>query len=335
MSYIAWIPASAGMTVNSYDTQKQNPLRCTPQMRKQIRNYITGQSKGKKGKSQGIFLENSMLPPSLKLWRTSDSGYSMLVKEKGGGYLTKVTAMYGRNKLVRIILQVLTIPSKTRPMKKTQKKRRTIKDALIDWFTKPIDVKSIITTKAPVEVRDKARNKAEKTVYSKSTAKLKEKLKAESLARAEAQKKLKTEIKAREKAEASLEAESKKRQRLDAKAKKVIVEDEAEGEEKVHASAKEIKDCIELINKRSGGTAGKPNRDSEHADMDNIDSKAGRDARKYKATGGKDVDKGTKSSRQGASPAEMVMLVAKAEENISKAVSKAKEEDDKKAKGAK
>ncbi len=239
--------------------------------------------------------------------------------------MTKVAVMYGRNNLVRIIFQGLTIPSKTGPMKKTQKKRRkSLKDVIIDWLNKPIEVKSIITTKAPVKAKDKSRNKAEKTVHSKPTAKLKEKLKAESLARAEVEKRLKTEIKAREKAEASLKAESKKRQRLEAKAKKVIVEDEAEGEEKVHACAKEIKDCIELINKSSDGTAGKPNRDSEHADMDNIESKAGRD-----------VDKDTKSSRQGVSPAEMVMLVAKAEENLSKAVIEAKEKDDKKAKRAK
>jgi len=250
--------------------------------------------------------------------------------------LTKVAAMYGRNNLVRIILQGLTIPSKTGPMKKTQKIRRTsIKDVLIGWFNKKKEAKAISTKKAPVKVRDQARNKAKKTVNSKSTAKLKEKLKAESLARAEAEKRLKAEIKAREKAEASLKAECKKRQRLDAKAKKVKVEDEVEGEEKVRAGAKEIKDCIELINKSSCSTAGKPNRDSEHADMDNIDSKAGRDARKYKATGSKDGDGSTKSSKQGISPAEMVMLLAKAKENLSKAVIKAKEKDDKKAKRAK
>jgi hypothetical protein len=39
MSYIAWISASAGMTENRYNTQKQHFPRCTPQMRKQIRNY--------------------------------------------------------------------------------------------------------------------------------------------------------------------------------------------------------------------------------------------------------------------------------------------------------
>jgi len=260
------------------------------------------------------------------------------------GYLTKVAVMYRRNNLVRIILQVLTILSKTGPMKKIQKKRRTsLKDVLIGWFNKPKEGKVISTTKAQVKTKDKtkdkekdkARNKVKKTTHSKSTTKLKEKLKAESLARAEAEKRLKTEIKAREKAEASLKAESKKRQRLDAKAKKVKVEDEVEEKEKFRSCAKEIKDCIEMINTNSGGTAGKPNRDSEHADMDNIDSKAGKRAGNYKATDSKDVDKGTKSSRQGVSPAEMVMLVAKAEENLSKAVIKAKEKDDKKAKRAK
>jgi len=250
--------------------------------------------------------------------------------------LTKVAAMYGRNNLVRIILQGLTIPSKTGHMKKTQKKRRkSLKDALIDWFTKPIEIKSIITKKAPVKAKGKAKKKAKKTVHSRSTAKLKEKLKAESLARAEAEKRLKAETKAREKAEAILKAESKKRQGPQAKAREVKVEDEVEAEEKFLACAKEVKDCIELINKSSGGTAGKPNRDSEHADMDNRDSKAGRDARKHKATGTKDSDGSTKSSRQGVSPAEMVMLVAKAEENLSKAVIKAKEKDEKKDKSAK
>ncbi len=221
-------------------------------------------------------------------------------------------------------------------MKKIQKKGRTsLKDALIGWFNKPIDVKSIITTKAPVKARDKTRDKAEKTFNSKSMSKLKEKLKAESLARAEAEKRLKTEIKAREKAEARLKAESKKRQRLQAKTKDVKVENDVEGEEKFRSCTNEINDCIELINTSSGGTAGKPNSDSEHADIDNIESKAGREPRKYKSTGSRDVDKGTKNSKQGASPAEMLMLLAKAEEKISQAVVKAKEEDDKKAKRAK
>ena len=250
--------------------------------------------------------------------------------------MTKVAAMYGRNNLVRIILLGLPIPSMTGHMKKTQKKRRTsLKDALIDWFTKPIEVKSIITTKAPVKAKDKAKNKAKKTVHSKSTAKLKEKVKAESLARAEAEKRLKAEIKAREKAEAILKAESKKRQVPQAKAKEVKVEEDVEAEEKFRSCAKEIKDCIELINKSSDSTAVKPNRENEQADMYNIDSKASKKAGNYKATGSKEVDKSTKSIGQGASPAEMVKLVAKAEENISKAVIKAKANDDKKAKRAK
>jgi hypothetical protein len=260
--------------------------------------------------------------------------------------LTKVTALYGRNKLVRIILQGSTTQSKTGPMKKTQKKRKTsFKDVLIGWFTKPIEVKSILTTKAQVKTmdktkdkeKDKARNKAKKTVHSKSTAKLKEKLKAESQARAEAEKRLKAEIKAREKAEAILKAKSKKRKgpQAQAKAKEVKVEEEVEAEEKFRSCAKEIKDCIELINKSGDGTAVKPNRENEQADMYNIDSKASKKAGNYKATGSKEVDKGTKSIGQGASPADMVMLVAKAEENISKAVIKAKAKDDKKAKRAK
>ncbi len=260
------------------------------------------------------------------------------------GYLTKVAAMYGRNNLVRINLQDLTIPSKTGPMKKTQKKKRTsLKDALIAWFNKPIEVKAILTTKAQVKTKDKtkgkdkdkARKKVKKTTHSKSTAKLKEKLKAESQARAETEKKLKAEIKAREKAEAILKAESKKGQGLQAPVKEMKVEEEVEAEEKFRSCAKEIKDCIELINTSSGSTAGKPNRDSEHADMDNIESKAGKKAGNYKATGSKDVDKGNESIGQGTSHAEMVMLVVKAEENLSKAVIKAKEKDDKKAKRAK
>ena len=250
--------------------------------------------------------------------------------------MTKVGAMCGRNNLMRIILQGLTMSSKTGPMKKTQKTRRkSLKDVIIGWFNKPKEAKSISMTKVPVKAKDKVKTKAEKTVHSKSTAKLKEKLKAESLARAEAEKRLKTEIKARAKAEASLKAESKKRQRLEAQAKKVIVEDEVEAEEKVRACAKEIKDCIEMINKSSCSTAGKPNRDSKHADMDNINSKAGRDARKYKSTSGMDSDGSRKSSRQGISPAEMVMLVAKAEEKLTEAVVKAKEKDNKKTKSAK
>lgn len=232
-------------------------------------------------------------------------------------------------------------------MKKTQKKRKkSLKDVIIDWFTKPIEVRSIITTKAPVKVKSKAKNKAKKTVHSKSSAKLKEKLKAESRARAEAEKRLKAEIKAREKAEASLKAECKKRQKLDAPAKEVKVKDDAEAEEKFLACAKEIKDCIDMINKGGGGSEGKPNKGSEHPVMDNKESKAGRDTRKlkvtggrdapkYKATGSRDGDGRTESIRQGASPAEMAMLVARAEENISKAVIRAKEKDDQKAKRAK
>jgi hypothetical protein len=220
-------------------------------------------------------------------------------------------------------------------MKKTKrKKRKSLKDKIIDWFNKPIEVKSILKTKAPVKARDNVGNKAKKTGHSKSKAKLKEKLKAETLARAEVEKRLKEEIKAREKAEAILKAERKKQQVIEPRPKKLEVKDKADGEEKIRACAKEIKDCIDQINKSSGGSEAKPNRESEHPDIDKIGSKAGSNARKGKSTGGRDDNGNTKSSGQGVCPAEMAMLLAKAEKNISKAVIKAKEKDEQKAKRA-
>jgi len=60
------------------------------------------------------------------------------------GYLTKVSGMYRRNNLVRIILQGLTIPSKTGPMKKTQNIRRTsIQHVSSAWFNKTQEAKAI------------------------------------------------------------------------------------------------------------------------------------------------------------------------------------------------
>ena len=58
--------------------------------------------------------------------------------------MTKVAVMYGRNKLVCIILQGLTIPSKTEPMKKTQNIRRiSIQHVLSAWFNKTQEAKAI------------------------------------------------------------------------------------------------------------------------------------------------------------------------------------------------
>jgi hypothetical protein len=110
---------------------------------------------------------------------------------------------------------------------------------------------------------------------------------------------------------------------------------EKEEEEKILSCAKEIKDCIELINNNSSTTS-KPNRGDKHADMDNtVDKKVSKGAGNHKATSRRDDNKSTKSKEKSVSPAEMVRLAAKAEEKVSKAVSKAKAKDNKKAKRAK
>lgn len=218
--------------------------------------------------------------------------------------------------------------------------RTSIQQVLSAWFNRKKEAKAITTTKDQAKTRKKTkkktRKKTKKMANSKSMAKVKEKLKAESQARAEAEKRLKEEIKARAKAEENLKAESKKRQRLEAQAKEATAAAKEETEGKILSCAKDIKDCIELINNDSSSTTSKPNRGDKHADMDNtVDKKARKGAGKHKATSSRDGDKSTKSSKQGASPAEMVRLVAKAEEKVSKAVAKAKAKDDKKAKGAK
>jgi len=229
-------------------------------------------------------------------------------------------------------------------------RRTSIQQILSAWFKRKKEAKAITTTndqaktmtKEQAKTRKKTKNKAkkktrkktEKMANSESMAKLKEKLKAESQARAEAEKKLKEEIKARAKAEENLKAESKKRQRLEAQAKEDMAAAKEETEGKILSCAKDIKDCIELMN--SSSTAIKPYRSDKHADLDNtVDKKARKSAAKHKATSSRHIDKRTKSSEQGISPAEMARLVAKAEEKVSKAVAKAKAKDDKKAKGAK
>jgi hypothetical protein len=239
-------------------------------------------------------------------------------------------------------------------------RRTSIQQILSAWFKRKKEAKAIITTndqaetmtkeqvktttKEQAKTKKKTKNKAtkktrkktEKMANSESMAKVKEKLKAESQARAEAEKRLKEEIKARAKAEENLKAESKKRQRLEAQAKEDMAAAKEETEGKIRTCTKDIKDCIELINSDSSSTTSKPNRGDKHADMKNtVDKKARKGAVKRKATSSRHRDKRTKSSEQGVSPAEMVKLVAKAEEKVSKAVAKAKAKDDKKAKGAK
>ncbi len=109
---------------------------------------------------------------------------------------------------------------------------------------------------------------------------------------------------------------------------------EKETEEKFLSCAKEIKYCIELINNNS--TISKPNRDDKYADINNtVDKKSSKGAGNHKPTSNRDVDKSTKSSERGVSAKEMVRLVAKAEEKVSKAVAKSKVKDDKNVKGVK
>ncbi|MFH1883081.1 MAG: hypothetical protein ABIL62_10270 [Planctomycetota bacterium] len=63
----------------------------------------------------------------------------------------------------------------------------------------------------------------------------------------------------------------------------------------------------------------KSNRSSEHADVDDTDdSESGNGADNHNATGSGDGDRSNKSSKEGASPAEMLILIAQAEEKLSK-----------------
>lgn len=237
-------------------------------------------------------------------------------------------------------------------------RRTSIRQILSAWFNRKKEAKATTstkeqattttneqattTTKNQAKTKKKTKNKAKKKTSkktkkmtnSKSMAKLKEKLKAESQARAMAEKRLNEEIKARAKAEENLKAESKKRQRLEAQAKEDMAAAKEETEGKIRSCAKDIKDCIELMN--SSSTTSKPNRGDKHADTKNtVDKRARKGAVKHKATTSRHIDRRTKSSEQGASPAEMARLAAEAEEKVSKAVAKAKAKDDKKAKGAK
>lgn len=107
-------------------------------------------------------------------------------------------------------------------------------------------------------------------------------------------------------------------------------ESEVETEEKIQSCAVDIKNCIDLINNSSTGTADKPKRGSKRAKVDN--RKAKKSAGNRKTSGSPNSDKGTKRSKQVISPAEMVILLAKAEEKLSEAVVKAKEKESKKKK---
>lgn len=111
-------------------------------------------------------------------------------------------------------------------------------------------------------------------------------------------------------------------------------ETEVETEEKIRSCAVEIKNCIDLINNNDsgGGTPGKSKGGRGRANVNNRKA-ADKSAGNRKASGSRNSDKGTKKSKQGVSPAELVILLAKAEGKLSEAVVRAKEKDDNKKKG--
>ena len=119
--------------------------------------------------------------------------------------------------------------------------------------------------------------------------------------------------------------------KINAKLKANIKEEhKAETEEKIRSCAVEIETCIDLINNSSAGTPGKPKGGHGHAKAD--DRKADKSEGNRKTSSSRNRDSGTKGSKQGVSPAEMVVLLAKVEEKVSEAVVKAKEKGDKKKK---
>ncbi len=70
----------------------------------------------------------------------------------------------------------------------------------------------------------------------------------------------------------------------------------------------------------------KSNRSSDHANVDDTDdSESGNGADNHNATGSGDGDRSNKSSKEGASPAEMLVIIAQAEEKLSKAEEKGKD----------
>ena len=118
--------------------------------------------------------------------------------------------------------------------------------------------------------------------------------------------------------------------KINAKLKANIKEEhKAETEEKIRSCAVEIETCVDLINNSSAGTPGKLQGGRGRSKAD--DSKADKSAGNRK-TSSSNSDSGTKRSKQGVSPAEMVVLLAKVEEKVSEAVVKAKEKDNKKKK---
>lgn len=106
-------------------------------------------------------------------------------------------------------------------------------------------------------------------------------------------------------------------------------ETEEEVEERIRSCALEIKGCIDLINSTGEDNPGESKSGRGRANVKGKDAGNRKNAKKRK------IGKSAKRSKKGASPAEMMMLLAKAEEKLSEAVIKAKEDDDKKIDGRK
>lgn len=119
--------------------------------------------------------------------------------------------------------------------------------------------------------------------------------------------------------------------RAASRVKNVVAETEAETEERIKSCALEIKKCIDLINSSGKSEPDKPKRVRKRSRSK--DRKARKSTGNRKTSDSKISSKRMKSSKQDVSPAEMVRLLAKAEEKVSEAVVQAKEQDDKKRKG--
>ena len=118
--------------------------------------------------------------------------------------------------------------------------------------------------------------------------------------------------------------------RAASRVKNVVAETEAETEERIKSCAAEIKKCIDLINSSGKSEPDKPKRVRKRSRLK--DRKARKSTGNRKTSGSKTSDKRMKSNKQDVSPAEMVMLLAKAGEKVSEAVIKAKEQGDNKSK---
>ncbi len=197
-------------------------------------------------------------------------------------------------------------------------------------FNRKKEGHAIGKTKAQPTTRrkTKAMNKAAKEAYAKSKASLKEKHEKETQVNAAADEKLNEGIQVRFATDEKLKLEIAAR--AETRVKNVVSEAKDDEEERIRSCAAEIKNCIDLINS-SGGDAPDNSRKG-HGRAKTNDRQANKSTGNRKDSGKRNSDKGTKMSNQDVSPEEMIRLLAKAEKNVSKAVVKAKEQDDKKKK---